>query len=319
MKNVEKKSSLLKTLIYIVFVPLFVFALVIYVGNVFTISEKISSIFVESVKKWVEVALDVALIFFPVIAIAWQFKKNLFKYKTFCLDKVLDAKADNALREKFVIAMNSDCLFKATLEDASKRSGRNLRIAIEKYLGDAQAEVKKEVYKMAFLAAVSVVASPQSFGDAICTLFWSCKVTNRVLEIYGFRPRGMALLKLYFNVIFASLLVGSMEEVTSNFIPQTKLPFAGAIIQASAAAYAIFKAAHLTEYYLQHGVDANHSVARIKAAESARKSMFELIKSKEFMNECGKFVVSLVKTAVGAVKDFSSGIFGSSGKNPEVE
>ena len=219
MKNdVEKKSSLLKKLFLAVFIPVIVFALVTYVGSVMTISEKVSSIFIESVGYWVEISLNAVLILLPVIAVAWQFKKNFFKYKTFCLDKVLDEKTDNAVREKFVSSMSSSTPFKATLAAARKKNGEDLRRAIEKYRDEAQSEMEQQIYQTASLAAISIVASPQSFGDAIFMLFWCCKVTDQVLSIYGFRPHGTALLKLYFNVICASLIAGSIEEITDNFL-----------------------------------------------------------------------------------------------------
>ena len=79
MRNVENKSLFLKKLVYIVFVPLIVFSLVIYVGNALLISEKIGSIFGKTAGVFVEVFLDAVLIFLPVIVVVWQFKKNLFK------------------------------------------------------------------------------------------------------------------------------------------------------------------------------------------------------------------------------------------------
>ena len=311
--NVEKKSSLLKKLFLVIFIPVIVFALVTYIGNVLVISEKVSSIFIESVGYWVEISLNVVLILFPVLAVAWQFKKNFFKYKTFSLDKVLDPKADNSVRKKFISSMNSDCPLKAPLVAACKKS--DLYNAIKKYRDEAHSKMEQQIYQTASLAAISIVASPQSFGDAIFMLYWCCKVTDQVLSIYGFRPHGLALLKLYFNVICASLIAGSIEEITDNFFPGKKLPVVGGVIQASATAYAIFKAAYLTEYYLQHGVDSDHSVARSEAANRARKSLFFCLGKKEFWTGNMNIVSSLLSKMWDSIKN----IFSNSNKQPDVE
>ncbi len=292
-KKVEKKSSFLKTLFYIIFLPLLVFAVVTYVGNVLVISEKVSSIFVESIAAWVEISLNVVLIFLPVLAIAWQFKNNFFKYKTFSLDKVLDENADNAVRKKFVSSMNNDCPFKATLEAACNGSGDDLRSEIEKYRKKAQSALEEKIYETADLAVISVVASQQSFGDAISMLVWSCRVINQVLSIYGFRPHGVALLKLYFNVIFSSLLIGSIEEALDNSFIGQKLPWVGGFIQGASAMFSIFKAAYLTEYYLQHGMDANHDAARREAAKRALHCLSKAPVKKEFWKSKGKLVLKL--------------------------
>ena len=309
--KVEKKSSLLKKLFLIIFIPLLVFALVTYVGNVFTISEKVSSIFVESVGKWVEVSLNVVLIFLPVLAIAWQFKNNFFKYKTFSLDKVLDEKADDTVRKKFVSSMNNDCSFKAALEAACKGSGDDLRSEIEKYRKKAQSALEEKICETALGAALTVVASPNSFGDAISMLLWSCRVTNQVLSIYGFRPHGMALLKLYFNVIFSSLLIGSIEEAMDTFFPGKEIPGWGMLMQGSSAAFVIFKAAYLTEYYLHHGVNTDHSTARCEAAKRALISLLSLPVKKGFWVAVSKPVRYLGRL----VWDWAKNVFRRSGKN----
>ena len=212
----------------------------------------------------------------------------------------MSEKTDKAELDCFVCSINSSILDKKSLESAREQSRRNLEITIKEYCCLAQKTVRKEVLNTALLAAVSVIASPRSFGDAFCMLIWSCRVTNQVLSIYGFRPRGIALLKLYINVIFSSMLVGSIEEVMENFIPGEKIPFLSPVVQALAAAFAVFKAAHLTEYYLQHGVEVDHGEARKSAVKSAKESLKSLKDDDEFKSKSRE----IVDSGLNALKDW---------------
>lgn len=269
----------------LIFLPLIIFTLVIYVGNVLLISEKIGQLFGGTTGSIIEITLDVCFIFLPLLIVGWQIKKNLFKFKSYNLDKILSEETSSLELDNFVNNINN-----GALDHAKNQSMRDQKIEINKYITKSKQKVKTETAQTALLAAVSVVVSPHSFGDSFCMLIWNCRTVNQVLEIYGFRPRGISLITLYFKVLFSSLLVGSIEEVMDNLFPGEKIPLLSPVVQAFAAAYAIFKAAHLTEYYLQHGLEIDHKEARLSACTEARDSLLYLKDNDDFKTKSKEVV-----------------------------
>lgn len=277
------KEANIKKFLYIILVPVIFLTSIIYIGNVLLIGEKIGSLFGSKFGGIIEVFLDICFIFLPFFLIFWQVKSNLFKYKSFCLEKILSDKCDPEELDAFVKTVDDQSLNRA-------KSRHNLLSEIRQYLCKTKDEVKKKTANIALLAAISVVVSPRSFGDSFCMMVWSCRAINQVLEVYRFRPRGISLIKLYFKVLFSSLLVGSIEEVMENLFPGEKIPLLSPVVQAFAAAFAIFKAAHLTEFYLIHGLNSNHETARLTACREARQSLISLKNDENFKNKSKEVV-----------------------------
>ena len=272
------KEANIKKFLYIILVPVVFLTSIIYIGNVLLIGEKIGSLFGSKIGGVIEFFWDICFIFLPFCLVFWQIKSNLFKYKSFCLEKIRSCKCDSRELDAFVKTVN--------IKDSTK-------CEIESYVIRSRDEVKKKTANIALLAAISVVVSPRSFGDSFCMMVWSCRAINQVLEVYRFRPRGISLIKLYFKVLFSSLLVGSIDEVMENIFPGEKIPFLSPVVQAFAAAFAIFKAAHLTEYYLENGLDVNHDTARLKACRAARESLVSLKDNEDFKNKSEEVVGAL--------------------------
>lgn len=274
MKNSNKILSGTKKFFYFIIFPIIVFSLVVYIGNVLLIGEKIGNVFGNRIGCIVEILFDTFFIFIPLFLVLWQIKKNLFKYKPYKLEEICDDKASENEINNFAKLINNESLNKAV-------SNLEKREIIKNLLGQAKKDVREKTVNTAILAAVSVFVSPRSFGDFFCMMLWSFRTINQVLQIYGFRPHGMSLVKLYIKVLFSSLLVGSVEEIMDNIFPGEKIPFLSPAVQAFAAAFAIFKTAHLTEYYLIHGLR-NHEDARKAACKEAHRSLASLKENDEF-------------------------------------
>lgn len=310
-------SKEFKKVVWLVLLFLFSFAAVTYVGNVLTIGEKIGNI----TCTLVEILVDVLLIFGPIAAIIWKIKKDILKYKFVCFDKISD---ENVSREKIEDFL--DGLKEKYVQDEIPANLQAALTAVavtdkRKYINDYIAECEKKSSavgrEIAMLAALSVVVSPRRMTDTLGMLFWNFRIISRILKIYGVRPSGLALIKLYCYVLFSSLLVGSIEEVMDHFNPPEikAIPFLSPLTQAVATIYACLKTVKLTQYYLQHGVDADKSTALKEARIYAFKSLPEIWKDATFTEKLKK----VFDLGMDFVKDkfysFWSDLF--SGKNKD--
>ena len=280
------KETSIKKFLYIIIVPVIFLTSIIYIGNVLLIGEKIGNLFGSKFGCFIEVFWDICFIFLPFLLIFWQIKSNLFKYKSFCLEKIRSGECDPRERDAFAKTVN----IKPTKHE------------IESYVLRSKEKVKSKTSDIALLAAISVVVSPRSFGDSFCMMVWSCRAIDQVMEVYGFRPRGISLIKLYCKVLFSSLLVGSIEELMENLFPGEEIPLLSPVVQAFAAAFAIFKAAHLTEFYLKNGLNVDHKKARIAAFREARQNLVSLKNNEEFKNKRKDVVGSGLKALKELIK-----------------
>jgi len=278
------KSTEIKKLIWGLLLPLLFFAVITYVGNVLIIGEKIGKI----TCSLVEILVDILLIFGPLAIVIWKVKKDVLKYKFVCFDKLKDDR---------VSAEQLDDLLRDTAKNYSKENmpaSLNLAlmtnvkkdkiIHLGKYIEDCEKKSSAVGRELALLAALSVVVSPKKMTDTLGMLFWNFRIISKVLEIYGVRPSLSALVKLYCNVLFSSLLVGSIEEVMENFdTPVTgRIPFLSPITQAVATIYACSKTVKLTQYYLNHGVNADKTIPLKEARTYAFNNLKEVWHDKTF-------------------------------------
>ena len=317
MKGNIMKNKGIKKLFWLLLLPLLVFLLVTYLGNVLTIGDKIGNI----TGAWGEVIVDIILIFAPLALLFWKIKEDFLGYKFVCLNdlylentsiKEIDDFIDNVV-EKYDNEELPASLKEALLAD----SRTDKKIAVKKYIGECEKKSAAVGREIALLAALSVVVSPRRMTDTLGMLFWNFRIISKVLEIYGVRPSGLALIKLYCYVLFSSLLVGSIEEVMDHFNPPEikAIPFLSPLTQAVATIYACLKTVKLTQYYLQHGVDADKSTALKEARIYAFKSLPEIWKDATFTENLKK----VFDLGMDFVKDkfysFWSDLF--SGKNKD--
>lgn len=282
----------LKKILWMIVLPIALFALVTYIGNVLLIGEKLGAMLGD----WAEILFDAALILSPIIILLFQIRKNFLGYRFFCIDKLQDSESAEEL-DNFLDTVKQNNIQNNILTaydfDSAKNSGAKSKKKqfIRDYIAGCKAKSTKECQQIALMAALSVVVSPQSFGDTLCVLFWNFKTINKILNIYGIRPSGLGLIKLYAQILFASMLVGSIEEVMSNLTPPgiNSIPFLSPISQAVSTIFAIEKTIYLTQYYLEHGIeDAKREEAKKEAMNFALKQMPAIINDEQFKSSCTK-------------------------------
>ena len=306
-----------KKVVWLVLLFLFSFAAVTYVGNVLTIGEKIGNI------TWtlVEILVDVLLIFCPIAAIIWKIKKDILKYKFVCLDKIIDENVSQEKIEDFLLDLKENYApdeIPANLQSALQHGAViDKRKYIKDYIADCEKKSDAAGQEIAMLAALSVVVSPERMTDTLSMLFWNFRIISRVLKIYGVRPSGWSLIKLYGYVLFSSMLVGSIDEVIESFTPEIKIPFFSQFTQAVATIYACLKTVRLTQYYLMHGVDCDKKDALKNARAHALKNFVEILHDGSFQSNISKVVDAGKDLMTDSFKNIGENLSGS--KNNEVK
>lgn len=305
-------SKDIKKIICFILLLLGGFALVTYVGNVLIIGEKIGNI----THSFVEVFIDVLFIFGPLVFVIWKIKKDVLKYRFVCFDNITDLNASREQLDDF-LSMLKECkdqenLLKDLNLALQSSSTIDKNEFIKKYIKECDEKVTAAGFEIAFLAAISVLISSQRVTDTLGMLFWNFRIISKILAVYGVRPSLSALIKLYCNVLFSALLVGSIEEVLDNFdMPVTsKIPFVSPLTQAIATIYACLRTVKLTQYYLQHGVNANRINADREAREFAGNNLAEVWRNEAFQRK----IKELFNSGIDIFKDrayaFWSNLFG---------
>ena len=311
-------SKEIKKFVWLVLVFLFVFAAVTYVGNVLTIGEKIGNI----TCTLVEILVDVLLILGPIAILVWKIKKDVLKYKFVCLDKITDENVSQEKIEDFLHNLRENYApdeIPANLKSALQHGAViDKRKYIKDYIADCEKKSDAAGQEIAMWAALSVVVSPERMTDTLSMLFWNFRIISRVLKIYGVRPSGWSLIKLYGYVLFSSLLVGSIDEVIENFnTPEIKIPFVSHATQAVATIYACLKTVRLTQYYLMHGVDCDKKNALKDARSHAVKNVWGMLHDGSFKSKMSEVVDAGKNLMADSFKNVVENLSGS--KNKEVE
>ena len=307
----------IKKFVWWALVFLFVFAAVTYVGNVLTIGEKIGNM----TCSLVEILVDVLLIFGPIIAIIWKIKKDVLKYRFVCLDNITAEDVSREKLEDFLARLKENYAedeIPANLQSALQAVARTDKLAyVKEHIKDCEKKSDAAGREIAMLAALSVVVSPERMTDTLSMLFWNFRIISRVLKIYGVRPSGWSLIKLYGYVLFSSMLVGSIDEVIESFTPEIKIPFFSQFTQAVATIYACLKTVRLTQYYLMHGVDCDKKDALKNARAHALKNFVEILHDGSFQSNISKVVDAGKDLMTDSFKNIGENLSGS--KNNEVK
>jgi hypothetical protein len=292
-------SKEIKKIVWLVFLLMISFSVVTYVGNVLIIGEKIGRV----TYPLVEIIIDVLFILGPITAVIWKIRKDVLKYKFVCFDEIT---ADNVSREKIYDFLNG-----VKENSHQEEISSNLKLAyqaiaitdkkkyVKNYLEECDNKSAAAVRQMTILAALSVVVSHKSVVDTLGMFFWNFRIINKVLEIYGVRPSLLALIQIYCNVLFSSMLVGSIEEVMDHFdTPDINIPFLSPLTQAVSTVYACLKTEKLTKYYLQHGLASDRKNAISEARKYALKSLPGLLYD-DFFQEKVKIIYTSGKDYIG--------------------
>ena len=281
----------LKKIAFFVLFLLFVLTVFTYIANVLTIGEKIGNITCIGI----EIAVDLLLVLGPIVVIFWQVHKYILKYTFACFDEVTNKDVSREKITKFL------CVVKENY--SQDEIPQNLQLALQSiaitdkikytqaYIEDCEKKSNVKGKKTAILASLSVSISSKQVTDTLCMLFWNYRIIGEVLKIYGVRPSGFALIKLYCHVLFSSLIIGSMEEVFDNFtIPNINIPFLGHVIQGGATLYTCLKTVKLTQYYLQHGLDSDKKTAIKEAKKYAKTNLFLVLQDIDFITDFKKTI-----------------------------
>ena len=310
-------SKEIKKIVLLILGGVFVFAAVTYVGNVLTIGEKIGNM----TCSLVEILVDVLLIFGPIIAIIWKIKKDVLKYRFVCLDNITAEDISREKLEDFLAGLKENYAedeIPANLQSALQAVARTDKLAyVKEHIKDCEKKSDAAGREIAMLAALSVVVSPERMTDTLSMLFWNFRIISRVLKIYGVRPSGWSLIKLYGYVLFSSMLVGSIDEVIESFTPEIKIPFLSQFTQAVATIYACLKTVRLTQYYLMHGVDCDKKDALKDARAHALKNFGEILHDGSFQSNISEVVDAGKNLMTDSFKNVVENLSGS--KNKEVE
>ncbi len=295
---------------------LLIFFAVTYCGNVVQLGEKLNGILSAVFPVWLgntaEFLFDFLLILgAPLFAfcILWQ-KGRKYRIAEIASLHLQDNHDDDpdikAKREDFARYLVScqeertpDSLFldlKNTkgyhnrytlLEDLEREIG--LREVLTRYLEACREKAAKKSRKTALIAAASVGLNPSSAGDTLIMMFWNIRVVTDIINIYGMRPKGFQIVKLYFYILFGSFLSGSIDELFDHLesVPVIgKIPLLGNAVEGVFAYYRIIRTRELTVAYLEHGVSEKSrkeysKEASNKAFKEAFNAVPELVKDNE--------------------------------------
>lgn len=258
--------------------------LLLYISNIIIIGDKLGQISI-----LLEILFDGVMILLPSGLLLWYFCK-VFRWTTCSLGEIRKMNpadpATDALYERFIHHILSN----GELGETRKNILTNTLIVgeyhqgMELYLNECKVLADEEGRKHALMAAASIIVSPQSSGDMMFMLLWNLRLTNQIINIYGFRPTFPQLFHIYQHVLFGGLLSGSVEEIlessdVNSLLNTLPIPGKGALLQASCAIFSTLKTCYLTQYYLSHGFSETERVWAKKAARNfACKQAPEVLK-----------------------------------------
>ena len=300
----------IKNFFVVLFFVLGTWAVITYIANVVTIGDKVGVVTMTG--KWGATAFDILFIFGPLVFLAFLIYSQLLRYQNLAISdpqKMSPKELDDYVKQ--IVATTKDensTLRQYNMAAEAERAGRNTtsfkRGFVKQYLEKCDDHVRKSSTEIALLAAVSIVISPQSFGDRLCMLFWNCKMISRVLAIYGVRPSLGALCRLYVKVLFASFMVGSIDDVMDNIAPggNSKIPLLSQALQALSAAFAIFKTASITRYLILNGMSSeNLRKAKSEAIGYAAQNSATIFADENFQKACGRIAKGTGKAIADAI------------------
>ncbi len=289
------------TFMRMVFLCLFIYFFISYCGGVLLIGEKIFTLtdycLPTVLAGILESFFDVFMIFgFPAIAFWWMVKRVcdlkpmkidslhldgaeandtvvISERKRFASHLVEYADEATKAQNKHFIDLKKLKGFhegSANLYEDLKR-GYDLRECLKLYRDAAIEKSKKEAHKVAMMAAINVVLSPNGIGDALSMMIWNVRLVTTIIRIHGIRPSIGKIFSLYGYALFCSFMAKTAEDFSDDI---EEIPFVGAIpgvkyiAQAGLAYYQIIRTSELTLSLLYNGADDSETLIK-KARRNA--------------------------------------------------
>jgi len=209
-------------------------------------------------------ALSAAVVIFLIVVPAGK----LFAHPEVPSSEVLQDSAPPALLGRIatnLVASASDQVEIKPLVEALA-CGADLRGPVRNEITRRQSIVIRAISNNAVTAFTLVAISQGKTLDTLLVISINCRMILEIVKISGFRPTVPQLVQLYFAVALAALTVEGIEDLEigqvvgkpiEGFI--SAIPVAGVIAAAAAqgvggALFTLF-VGHLTNYYLQTGLD----------------------------------------------------------------
>lgn len=318
----------MKKTLWLIFAVLAFLGIVLYVGNVLVIGDHIGQIAISigvstTLTKWLILAWDFIAVILPAFLLFWCIVRNIYGYGELNIEALLESRDEQyiSLVLKSIADQSESLESPLDRHNARRRcnyllnsGNRAEKLAfLREYYDYCEEDTKKLTSRYAMFAAVSVILSPKSAGDALALLAWQCRIISSTLRIYGGRPSKMMVLRLYAKVLMHSFVAGSIGEVIDQFaFGAVDVKMLSFLTQAMAAVATCVRTASLTRYYINHGLEGDRRRALKESLKEVSEGIVEVIKSEElrlawkkFLNcgieigkavaqEAGKYAISII-------------------------
>ena len=310
--------------------------LVVYWGNVFVIGDHLGRLLgcpengAFTSKVLVVYAWDILAGLAPFLLLAIIIVRNVCGYGELNIAALLESRdedkiikllkniasqeeSSDSILDKFSLRRNCDYV-------TASGSLTDKESFLKEYFSLCQEEAKKRTQTYAVFAAMSVVLSPKSAGDALALLVWQCRIISTTLKIYGGRPSVGMVLRIYAKVLTHAFMVGSIDEVLDQFaFGAVDVKMISLLTQSLAAVATCLRTASLTRFYIYNGKDADRKEALREALSEIPSGIVEVVKSDELQAAVKKLLdctVTISKVVASAGCEYVIGIL--SGKKPEA-
>jgi len=202
----SKQKRINKTLLIIGIISAVTFIMLIVLGNIIIIGEKIAiaSIFMSYLFYGIMIGLFAWLIVLPIIRIIITPPLKGFREKKIVqLTPIETTKYISELRKNFNLTKD---------EDIELRLGSDSRKTIEKIINKRYDDMEKVVKKSAISNFVVTSISQNGSLDFISSMVINLKMINSIVKTFGRRPTNIQLIKLYVSVLSSSLLITAIDD-----------------------------------------------------------------------------------------------------------
>lgn len=149
---------------------------------------------------------------------------------------------------------------------------------IQKEVDERTLSMDKMIKVYAANTLLITTVSQSGKFDLFTSLALNIRLINQIVEFSGFRPTKPQMLRLYYNVLFASMVSfaaqGVFDElddlIDDDSLVEGLAGLAGSVFSGATNALMTLRVGFMTQYYLIHGAD---SISTDEAKRLARKEV----------------------------------------------
>lgn len=277
----KRKNNTWTIVLLISIVSLFVMALV---SNAIAIGERL-----RSVHAYLEVAFYIVILFVVLVGIVYPIV-GVFMAPVFSLDKLRDK--DGSARQKWCRKLVDSLIDNVDLTPEEQEQIQGfLKLGdetddklIEFYDRKISPQIDREIFDTAKKVLIVTAVSQNSMYDMISMASANFYLIKRIIEICGFRPNNVQVMRIFVKVFSMTMLAGALEELNiEELIPMVTEGAAGKALGlvAASAAQGVFNALTtlrigvITKHYL---LDADVSQTRKELRKKSYKEAFVILR-----------------------------------------